>query len=89
MGLGRPVIMAAAYPKPITYDSYLWDTTLGSIEICAIVANLEKNQSRFNVQREYKGKNCGYPELYSLISDIQFTCKIADLLFTAGFSLRK
>src|SRR4030095_17261837 len=27
-GLGRPVIMPAAYLKPFTYDSYLWDTTL-------------------------------------------------------------
>jgi len=29
--LGRPVIMPAAYPKPATYASYLWDTTLGKI----------------------------------------------------------
>jgi hypothetical protein len=27
-GLGRPVIMPAAYIKTVTYDSYLRDTTL-------------------------------------------------------------
>ena len=27
-GLGRPVIIFGAYPKPDTYASYLWDTTL-------------------------------------------------------------
>jgi tetratricopeptide (TPR) repeat protein len=31
-GLGRPVIMPEAYPRPATYTSYLWDTTLGATD---------------------------------------------------------
>ena len=29
MGFGHPVIIFGDYPKPSTYASYLWDTTLG------------------------------------------------------------